>query len=44
MMAFWFAPALVMLDRVPAWRALVLSLRACVRNMLPFLVYSVAML
>jgi uncharacterized membrane protein len=42
-MAVWFAPALVLLDGLPAWRAMQLSLRACVRNVLPFLLYSVAM-
>jgi uncharacterized membrane protein len=42
-MAVWFAPALVVLDGLPAWRAMHLSLRACVRNVLPFLLYSVAM-
>jgi uncharacterized membrane protein len=42
-MAVWFAPALILLDGVPAWRAMQLSLRACVRNVLPFLLYSVAM-
>lgn len=42
-MAVWFAPALVLLDGQPAWRAMQLSLRACVRNVLPFLLYSIAM-
>jgi uncharacterized membrane protein len=42
-MAVWFAPALIVLEAVTAWRALWLSLRACVRNVLPFLLYSVAM-
>ena len=42
-MATWFAPALVMLDGVPAIRALQLSLRACVVNMLPFLLYGLLM-
>jgi uncharacterized membrane protein len=42
-MAVWFAPALVVLDGLTAWRAMQLSLRGCIRNVLPFLVYSVAM-
>jgi uncharacterized membrane protein len=42
-MAVWFAPALIVLEAVTAWRALGLSLRACVLNVLPFLVYGVAM-
>jgi hypothetical protein len=42
-MAVWFAPALVILDRVPAPRALLLSMRACLANMLPFLFYGALM-
>jgi uncharacterized membrane protein len=42
-MAVWFAPALVSLEGITAWRALGLSLRACVRNVLPFLTYGAAM-
>ena len=42
-MAVWFAPALVVLERVPGWRALLLSLQACVVNVLPFLAYGVIM-
>jgi uncharacterized membrane protein len=42
-MAVWFAPALIALEGVTAWRALGLSLRACVRNVLPFLTCSAAM-
>ena len=41
-MAMWFAPALVMLDGQPPFRAMVLSIQAGLRNILPFLVYSVA--
>ena len=40
-MAVWFAPALVILDEQPGFRALWLSLLACVRNALPLLLYSV---
>jgi hypothetical protein len=42
-MALWFAPALVMLDRVPALKALLLSTQACVANVLPFLLYGIVM-
>lgn len=42
-MALWFAPALVVLDRMTAGRALVLSIQACLANMLPFLVYGAIM-
>lgn len=41
-MALWFAPALVMLDNQPPLRALALSLLACLRNLLPFFVFSAA--
>jgi len=42
-MAMWFAPALVMLQGVPAWRAMALSVRACLVNALPFLLYGAVM-
>lgn len=42
-MALWFAPALVMLARLPALRALLVSMQACVVNMLPFLLYGAIM-
>lgn len=41
-LAMWFAPALVMLDGQPGFRALLLSLKAGLRNIVPFLVYSLA--
>lgn len=40
LMLVWFAPALIVLDRLPAWEAMKLSLRACLRNVVPFLVYG----
>ena len=43
-MAMLFAPALVVLNKVPVLRALNLSLRGCWRNVLPFLVFSLAAL
>jgi hypothetical protein len=42
-MAVWFSPALVMLDRLPAWKALALSMQACIANLLAFLVYGAIM-
>lgn len=42
-MGVWFAPPLVMLDNVPAVRAMQLSMRACLLNLLPFLFYGVIM-
>jgi len=40
MMAYWFAPALVALNGLSALPAMRLSFVACMRNMLPFLVYG----
>lgn len=42
--AFWFAPGLVLYAGLGAWAALAESLRACLRNWLPFLVYGLALL
>lgn len=39
-MAFWFAPALVVFDGVAPVEALKSSFSACLRNLLPFLVYG----
>lgn len=44
MMAVWFAPLLVFFDDEKPLPALVLSLWACVRNVLPFLVYGMAVI
>lgn len=44
MMAVWFAPLLVFFDDVSPWAAIVLSLWACLKNVLPMLVYSTAVL
>ena len=44
MMAVWFAPLLVFFDDVKPLRALALSLWACVKNVLPFLLYGTAVL
>lgn len=40
MMAYWFAPALVMLNDVGAVDAMRMSFRGCLRNMIPFLIYG----
>jgi hypothetical protein len=44
MLAVWFAPMLVFFDDAKPVRALTLSLWACLRNILPLLVYIVALL
>ena len=45
MMAYYFAPALVVLHDLPALEAMKLSFSACVRNIVPFLVFGlIAML
>jgi hypothetical protein len=43
-MALWFAPALVMLQGQPAVRAMTQSFKACLRNIVPFLIYGVVLL
>jgi len=44
MLAVWFAPMLVFFDDAQPVRAMVLSLWACLRNILPMFVYMVAVL
>lgn len=41
LMAYWFAPALVVFHGMPALEAMKLSFQACLRNIMPFLVYGV---
>jgi uncharacterized membrane protein len=43
-MALWFAPALVMLQDQTAVRAITQSFKGCMRNIVPFLIYGVALL
>lgn len=43
-MAYWFAPALVLTRDISAFDAMKLSFRACLKNWLPFLVYGLLML
>jgi hypothetical protein len=44
MMAVWFAPLLVFFNNVKPLAALMLSLWACLKNILPLLIYSMAVL
>jgi len=41
MMAYWFAPALVAIHGVPVFKAMKMSFRGCVRNIVPFLLYGI---
>jgi uncharacterized membrane protein len=43
-MAYWFAPALVMLHDVTPIAAMKQSFRGCLRNIVPFLLYGIVML
>lgn len=40
LMAYWFAPALVVLHDLGAMQAMKLSFRGCLKNILPFLIYG----
>ena len=40
-MALWFAPALVALNGIGAAQAMLLSFQGCLKNILPFLLYSI---
>ncbi|MDP2828704.1 MAG: BPSS1780 family membrane protein [Sulfuricellaceae bacterium] len=40
LMAYWFAPALVLFDNLPALEAMKLSFSACLKNVLPFTLYG----
>lgn len=42
LMAFWFAPALILFDHLTAKQAMKLSFTACLRNIWPFTLYGVA--
>jgi uncharacterized membrane protein len=44
LMAYWFAPALVMLEDMTALEAMQNSFRGCWMNILPFLVYGLGLL
>lgn len=40
-MAFWFAPALIIFHDVDIFAALKLSFMGCLKNMMPYLIYSI---
>jgi len=40
-MTIWFAPALIVLNDVPVFRAMKLSFIGCLKNILPFLLYFI---
>ncbi|PUB85309.1 MAG: hypothetical protein DBP01_14505, partial [gamma proteobacterium symbiont of Ctena orbiculata] len=42
MMAYLFAPALVALNEMSAWEAMKASFTGCLKNILPFFLYSLA--
>jgi uncharacterized membrane protein len=44
LMAYWFAPALVMLEALTATEAMHASFRACWMNIMPFLIYGLCIL
>ncbi|MDY6904654.1 MAG: BPSS1780 family membrane protein [Thermodesulfobacteriota bacterium] len=44
MMAFWFAPALIVINHKTTFEAIALSFRACLKNILSFLVYGLVSL
>ena len=44
LMAYWFAPALVIMHGVGAVEAMKASFGGCLRNLLPFLIYGIVML
>lgn len=39
-MLSWFAPPLIVINKVPLFKAMTMSFRACVLNIVPFLVYG----
>jgi hypothetical protein len=43
-MALWFAPALVVLREMPPLEAIKASFLGCLKNILPFLVYSIVLM
>jgi uncharacterized membrane protein len=44
LMAYWFAPALVIMHGVSAGAAMKASFTGCLRNFIPFLIYGIVML
>jgi MFS family permease len=41
LMAFWFAPTLIVNNNVPVFQSLALSFKGCLKNIIPFLVYGI---
>ncbi len=44
LMALWFAPALVVIKKQPAIKALILSIKACRVNMMPMTIYGLILI
>jgi hypothetical protein len=44
MMAYWFAPILIIFKKMTIKRAFQWSYKACINNMLPFTIYSLLLL
>jgi len=42
-MALWFAPALIVFHEMAAWPSMKASFFGCLKNMLPFLLYSIVL-
>ncbi len=43
-MIYWFSPALIVLDDIPVFKAMKASFKACLFNVVPFLVYGLLFL
>ncbi len=43
-MGIWFAPSLIAIHDIKAWAAFKLSFRACLSNLIPFLIYGLILL
>lgn len=41
MMMVWFAPALIVINKVPMLTAMKMSFQGCLKNILPFLIYGI---
>ena len=40
-MMIWFAPVLIVQHKLGAWESMMLSLKGCAKNVMPFLLYSI---
>lgn len=43
-MAVWFAPALIVINDVPVFKAMGMSFMGCLKNIVPFLIYGILMM